>query len=433
MSDDGLVELEIDDLSSSGAGVGRAEDGRAVFVPLTVPGERVRARIVQERKTWARAELVEVLEASEDRREPRCPLYDRCGGCQLQHVRYERQVSWKADRIREALSRIGGIEIDEIEVESATEEFRYRNRVSFTLKRIRGGLNFAGFHERDRPHRIVDVRGECFLPEREILPVWIALRAAWDEDAQRLPPGAELRLTLRATDEGVVLVIEGGRPGNEDSRNAAALIEEIPTLRAIWHRPERADRALLLAGARSLRDGWFGEQLAVASSAFLQVNREGAHAVHEMVMGELGYPAGMMVIDAYAGVGGYARRLARAGAVAVAIEVDAAATRIAATEAPEGLTVDRGRVEDRITEYLPADRVILNPPRAGVGEAVTDALVASPVPRIVYVSCDPATLARDLSRLASAYSVVGVRAYDLFPQTAHVEIVVTLDAISAGV
>lgn len=427
MSDDGVVALEIDDLSSTGAGVGRAGDGRAVFVPLTVPGERVRARIVQERKTWARAELVEVLEASEDRREPRCPLYDRCGGCQLQHVTYEKQVGWKAERIREALSRIGGIEIGDLEVESATEEFGYRNRVSFTLKRIRGGLNFAGFHERDRPHRIVDVRGECFLPERGILPVWIGLRSLWGEDAQRLPPGAELRLTLRATDEGIVLVIEGGRPGNEDARNAAWLLEQIPEFRAIWHRPERADRALLLAGARALRDGWFGEQLAVASSAFLQVNREGAHAVHEAVMTEIGYPAGLVVIDAYAGVAGYGRRLARAGAVVVAIEVDPAAARIAATDAPEGMTVDRGRVEDRLPIHLPADRVILNPPRSGVAEAVTDALISSPVPQIIYVSCDPATLARDLERLRPTYEIRTVRAWDLFPQTAHVETVVTLD------
>jgi 23S rRNA (uracil1939-C5)-methyltransferase len=427
------VPLEIDDLTSEGAGVGRSPEGRAVFVARTVPGERVTARIVEEHGSWARADLVEITETSPDRREPRCALYDRCGGCRLQHVRYARQVAWKADRIREALARIGGLEVDAVEVEPASSEFEYRNRVSFTMKRLRGDGQrgarvFAGYHELDRPGRIVDVNDECLLPEPSITPVWTSLRAVWGPEASRLPPGRELRLTLRATDEGVVLVIEGGSTGNDDARNAAEFVDHIDGLAAVWHRPDRSERALLLAGRRTVEDRWYGEALGLESSAFLQVNREGAHAVHRSVLGELGDPAGLRIVDAYAGVGGYGRRLARHGAVVVSIESDAVATRIAARDAPSGLKVVRARVEDRLATHLPADRVILNPPRGGVAERVTDLLVATPVPRVVYVSCDPATLARDLARLDTAYVVRRVRGFDLFPQTAHVETVVTLDA-----
>jgi len=431
VSEDDLVTLHIDDLSSAGAGVGRAEDGRAVFVPRTVPGERVRARIAQERKTWARADLVEILETSPERRDARCPLFDLCGGCQLQHVDYARQVAWKGERIRAALARIGGIEVEKVDVEPSAREFGYRNRVSFTLRRVRGGRVFAGFHERDRPGRIVEVRGECFLPERGIVPVWLALRAAWGQRAELLPPGPELRLTLRRTDEGVVLVIEGGGTGNRDAQNAADLVEAIEELRAVWHCPERSDRTLLLAGAASVQDRWFGETLALESSAFLQVNREGAHEVHDAVIAALGEVDGRRIVDAYAGVAGYGRQLARSGAEVVAIEIDPAAARVARSDAPEGISVELGKVEELLPTLLPADLVVLNPPRSGVEEAVTDALVADPVTRIVYVSCDPATLARDLARLSAAYAVSEVRGFDLFPQTAHVETVVTLEARSA--
>lgn len=429
MSVGGLVSLQIDDLSSAGEGVGRDSDGRAVFVAKTVPGESVTARITREQRTWARGELVEVVDPSDERREPRCPLFERCGGCQLQHVTYARQLDWKQHRIREALARIGGLEVGDVPVAPADREFGYRNRVSFTLKRTRAGRVLAGFHERGRPHRLVDVRGECFLPEPGLLTVWIALRSAWGARADRLPPGAELRLTLRGTTEGVALVVDGGRVGNRDAEHAAALVDEIEELRAIWHRPDGAVAPLLLAGRRTLSDRWFGEGLEIESSAFLQVNRVGAAAVHEAVMKEIGPPVGLGVVDAYAGVAAHGRRLAREGARVVAIELDRAAVRVAERDAPEGLSVECGRVEELLPGHLPADRVIVNPPRVGVDEAVTSMLVQRPVPRVIYVSCDPATLARDLSRLSPAYTIGRVRAFDLFPQTAHVESVVTLEAL----
>jgi 23S rRNA (uracil1939-C5)-methyltransferase len=420
--------VEIDDLTSEGSGVGRLPDGRAVFVPRTVPGERVVVRLVREKKRWAKGEALEILAESPDRREPRCPLHDRCGGCQLQHIDYAAQVEWKARRIRETLSRIGGVDPGPVEVAPARPAFGYRNRVSFTLKRLRGGRVVAGFHDRERPAHIVDVRGECFLPERGILPVWMALRAAWGDSAHRLPPGRELRLTLRRVDEGVILVIEGGQTGNHDVPEAEGLVEEIEEMLAVWHHPDGAPRPLLLAGARTVDDAWFGETLELESSAFLQVNRAGAETVHAHVMSEVGEPEGRRFVDAYAGVGAYGRRLAREGGRVVAIESEASAARVARRTAPEGLRVIEGRVEDHLAAHLPADVVVLNPPRAGVSEAVSDTLVAHPVARVVYVSCDPATLARDLQRLGPGYGIARVRGFDLFPQTAHVETVVTLDA-----
>lgn len=428
--------------------MGRLPDGRVVFVPRTAPGDRVRVRITRDRTRWSRGQVVELLEAGEGRRDAPCPLYDRCGGCQLQHLRYRDQVAWKGRRIASALSRIGGVEmegsargrrsapageeaaassVDPVPVEPSPSEWRYRNRVSFTLRRLRGGRVVAGFHRRDRPGWIVDVHRQCLLPEDPISTVWIELRRAWGAGARRLPPGGELRLTLRSGGDGVGLVIEGGEAGGD----APALVGDVPGLVSVVHRPRQGGWRHL-AGVETVADLWLGEPIPLAGTTFLQVNREAGEALHRSVLGELGNPAGLRIVDAYCGVGAYGRRLAHHGARVVGLELDPLAVEAARRGAPPGFQVREGRVEECLEAALPADRVILNPPRTGLHEAVPQLLTAHPVPRILYISCDPGTLARDLDRLGSAYRVRRVAGFDLFPQTAHVESVVTLDHARAG-
>jgi len=166
-------------------------------------------------------------------------------------------------------------------------------------------------------------------------------------------------------------------------------------------------------------------------TTFLQVNREASEALHRWVVEQARVSAGERVVDAYCGVGLYGRDLARLGAHVVGLERDPDATRSARTAAPEGFTVLAGAVEDRMAEALPADLVILNPPRTGVDARVTEVLQVAGPPRLIYASCDPATLARDIGRLSSSYEVEEVRAFDLFPQTAHVEVVVVLRRTAA--
>ena len=277
-----------------------------------------------------------------------------------------------------------------------------------------------------RDVRIVDVEGECLLPEEGILPVWVALRAAWGPGARALPPGGTLRLTLRRSAEGVALLVEGGRPGGD----AEALVEGVDGLVSVSHRPAGATSATHLAGRPTTLDRWFGEEIEVGSGAFLQVNREGGEALHLSVLKELGNPAGLRILDAYCGVGAWGRRLARHGAEVMGIELDPAAAAQARDGAPSGFRVVEGRVETHLPGLLPADRVLLNPPRGGLAPEVSEALRSHPVPRVLYVSCNPATLARDLGRLGSGYRIRRVRGFDLFPQTPHVESVVTLDAVT---
>ena len=416
------LQLRIDSIAAGGEGVGRLPDGRVAFVHRTAPGDLVEAVLTERRDRWARGRLLRVLEPSPQRREAPCRYYAQCGGCTLEHLEYAAQLRAKARIVADALTRIGGVATEPPEVVASPNELRYRNRVSFALRREEHGRVVAGFHALDDPDRIVDLDGSCLLFEEPIARVWDALRAEWGPDARRLPSGQQLRLTLRATAAGEVsLLVEGGySPGRPDE-----LVERIDGLAAVWHRPGEAPAALA-AGAPGLPETWGDETLELSGTAFLQVNRGAAQLLEAHVAALVGDATGLRVVDAYCGVGLHARRLARAGARVVGIEADPQAVEEARRAAPGGATFAEGAVEALIAEHLPADLVILNPPRAGVHADVAAALLVAPAPRIVYVSCSPATLARDVRRLAPGYALEQLRSFDLFPQTAHVETVALL-------
>lgn len=415
-------QVTIDGIAAGGDGVGRLADGRVAFVPRTAPGDRVRVRPVRDGGRWVRAEVDEVLERSPNWRPPPCPLQDRCGGCPIQQLDEAAQLEAASRIVGDALRRIGGVDVADPPVRAAERPFGYRNRVTYTLKRLRSGRVVAGFHRRDRAGHIIDVHDECLLPEPPIADVWPRLRAGWGAGASLLPGGGELRLTLRAVDEGVLVAVEGGRPGWQ----AAPLLEATPGVAAVWHRAGGAEAWEWKAGLPVCHDVVGGERIGVRPGAFTQVNRDGAAALHAAVRATIGDPAGRVIVDAYCGVGIHGRGLARAGAHVTGIEVEPAAVQAARAQAPPGFRVVEGRVEDTLARVLPTEAVILNPPRTGLHAAVPEILRASPPETLVYVSCDPATLARDLKRLGDGWRVDHVAAFDLFPQTAHIETVVTM-------
>ena len=440
------VEVEVERIGSGGEGVGRLPDGRVIFIHRTAPGDLVRARPTRLAKRWARGRLESVERGGPARRTPPCPLYDRCGGCALQHLEYAGQLQAKAGLVVDALERVGGRDdVPEPELHASPRALHYRNRVSLTLRRthsgassapgLRGGSRegvVAGFHRLGEPGLVLDVDGRCLLPEAPIAEVWDEIRASWGEGASLLPPGTELRLTLRGLrEEGVLLLVEGGPATPDIAEGASELLARVPRLRAVWHRPGRGDEASLLAGDAGLEEVWYGERYTVDPGGFFQVNRYAAEELHDLTLRELGAPRGRRVVDAYCGVGVYGRRMARHGAQAIGIELHPGAVRMARERPVEGFSVLEGRVEERLSEALPADLVVLNPPRNGVDEAAIRLLSESRPERIVYVSCDPATLARDVRRLGTTYRITRLQLFDLFPQTAHVETLLTLDAAAS--
>lgn len=435
--------MEIRGIAAGGAGVGTLPDGRVVFVQRTAPGDRVQLRVAEGKERWARGLLEAVLAPGPDRMSPPCPLYDGCGGCTLQHLSPEARLRVKGALVGDALRRIGKLEVEDPAVRPAPSELHYRNRVTFTFLRHPGGRVTAGFHALERPGRIVDVDDRCLLPEPALLEVWTALRRGWGGGAERLPAGERLRLTLRAVDTGAVLTVEGADGEDGDPEG---LLESVPGLRSVWRAPGGGRTPVLLAGEADTRLTWEAIPIPMAASAFVQVNRAAATPLLEATLALAGPVEGLRVVDAYCGVGVAGRLLAGQGAAATGIEMDAEAVRAAsgdfgrdpaepdATRGDPGAnatttgrwTVVEARVEDALPELLPADLVLLNPPRTGLHPSIPERLREARVPHIVYTSCDPATLARDLARLGPEYRVESLQAFDLFPMTAHVETLVSL-------
>ncbi len=404
-----VVELDIHGIATGGDGVGRA-DGLVVFAPRTAPGDRIRAT-VERGKRFARAESVDVLSPSADRVPPPCPHYegDRCGGCQLQHLSADAQHRAKAGMIRDAFERIARRPMDLPEVRHGTAAWRYRTKLTLALRRS-GSAWIAGLHRYDAPDEIFAL-DDCPITDERVVAVWRDVLA----HGELLPDAKALRASVRLLGDGAGLVVEGG----DGWSTARDLLAAIPSLVAIWW---------IAGGPRGRRrlmaDRGPGQE---HGASFTQVNAEVADMLRSHVLALVKAHAPARVIDAYAGVGDTAEAIARRGASVVAIELDPAASRVAASRLPAGSRAVADSVEHALTAALPADLVLLNPPRAGAAAAVTRALEQSqPKARaIIYVSCDPATLARDVGRLPS-YRVASVVGFDMFPQTAHVETVCEL-------
>jgi len=416
--------LEVERLVAGGEGLARRTDGRVVFVSRAAPGERVEVAYTEWRREWARARVTSVLAPSPERREPPCPHYATCGGCQLQHLAYDAQRAAKAAIVADALRRVGGVEAAPPEVVAAPHEFGYRNRLSFVLRR-RGGHLVAGFHAHGAPAQVHDIDA-CPLAEAPLARAWASLRGAWGPRAARLPDGPELRLTLRATADGRVgLAVEHGR-----GRGAPeALLETVTGLASVWG-IDGAGRVRWQAGEPTLAERWGAAEIPLAGLAFVQVNREAAAALDAHVGAVCGEAKPGRAVDAYCGFGLRSLALARAGVETVGIDVDAHAIAWANDRAADEDLPARfqaARVERALVTALPNDLVVLNPPRAGVSREVAVALVRRPAGRVVYVSCNPATLGRDVRALSERYALVSCRAFDLFPQTAHVETVAVLE------
>jgi tRNA/tmRNA/rRNA uracil-C5-methylase (TrmA/RlmC/RlmD family) len=409
-------------IAAGGEGVGRLPNGCTVFVHRTAPGDVVEVAITHRHRRWARARLVELRRPGEGRRGPPCPLYEDCGGCTLQHLTEEAQRRAKADIVAQALVRLGGVELPASpQVIPAPRPWRYRNRMTFVVRR-HGSDVVAGLHALGEPDRLVDVDDRCLLPEPAVSQGWARLRAAWAARPDLLPPaGEEAHLTVRATADGQRLLTVAGGGSGWDVRLLAAASGPWA---GVWQR--RGDGRLHRLLGAPAADEMAGEPVRVAGDSFLQVNREAAALLYQEVERQIGAVVGLQVVEAYAGVAILSRRLARAGARVVALEGHPQAA--AEARRAGGFQVVTGAVERHLAAALPAAAVIVNPPRGGLSRAVIATLLAHPPRRLVYVSCDPATLGRDVHLLAARFQLAEVRCVDLFPQTAHVETVATLTA-----
>jgi len=407
-----VQEADVDGFTHGGEGVARLE-GKAVFVPGALPGERVRLRVVDDRKRWARAELVEVLTPSPDRAAEDDPQRHRCGGCDLEHVTPDGQLRLKTRVVREQLARLGGLADAPVEdcraVGPATD---YRNRARFHVDgQGRPGFFLPGSHE-------VVPGTDC----RALAPGVVEV-----VDAIGTTSAAEV--TVRAHGEGRAVVLTPGPGGLELPEGDFDLLLEQPD-----------GSVVAMRGDGVLAEDVAGLRFRFDATSFFQNNATGAQALVDEVLAAVAAPgggvAGALVWDLYAGVGLLSLPLAGAGAEVVAVEGHEPAADWARRNATEaGLDVEVA--QEAVHRFVrtarrgegkgdPPDVVVLDPPRTGAGEDVVTDLVALSPATIVYVACDPAALARDAKALtAGGYRLTRVVPLDLFPMTHHVEAVAT--------
>jgi 23S rRNA (uracil1939-C5)-methyltransferase len=399
-----VIKLELESMAHGGDAIGHHE-GRAVFVPLGMPGDVVSVRLEETNRRFVRGQLVEVLRPATERVEPPCRYYGLCGGCQWQHVAYSAQLAFKRQIVLDQLTHLGEQQTPLVHPTLGMENpWGYRNHVQLQVDR-EGNI---GFHAL-RTHDVVPVEA-CWITHALLDELWGAL----DIEFEGLQ-GIILRAGIHTEEQMVIL--EGSHP------EPPALDLDMP-VSCLYQSSE--DEVTVLAGDSVYHEELLGRRYQVSGPSFFQVNTEQTERMIAVVQNYLQMAPHEELLDAFCGVGTFGLALANEAATVVGIESSSWAVKDALANRREpNVVMMQGLVE----EVLPGmearfDAVVLDPPRAGCVPHALEAMARCEPKRIVYVSCDPATLARDVKQLAAwGYRLAEVQPIDFFPHTHHIECV----------
>jgi 23S rRNA (uracil1939-C5)-methyltransferase len=389
-----------------GDSMGRLADGRAVFIPFALPGERARVRLTDEKRNFVRGELVEILETSPQRIVPRCVHFGVCGGCHYQHFPYEDQLLAKAEILRDQLIRIGRIENPPVQkMVACPDPWNYRNHVQFHLTKT-GRLGYVGAGP-TAARGIIPIT-ECHLPTASINSLWPQLEFESELNVDRV--------ALRAGEnDDLMLVLESDSPDPPELETEAGI--------SIAHIYE--DHAVVVAGNDHIMIRVLDREFRVSAGSFFQVNTIMAGKMVNHIITNLPITSSTVFLDLYCGVGLFSAFLAPKCAGVMGIESSPSACEDFTFNLDEFDNVElyEGSAED-IIPYLEAkpEIALVDPPRTGLEKRVVDGILKLAPLVIAYVSCDPSTLARDAKRLIEGgYQLSQVTPFDLFPQTYHIE------------
>ncbi|MEO6990668.1 MAG: 23S rRNA (uracil(1939)-C(5))-methyltransferase RlmD [Candidatus Baltobacteraceae bacterium] len=439
-----VLEVAFGDVLATGQGVGRAL-GMALFAWGPLPGERARVRVELVKANYAVGEVVEYLERSPERVEPFCGVFGRCGGCQVQHLAYDAQLRWKRSIVENALRRIGRIpDARVLSTIGMSEPRAYRNKMALVTETTPEGTAF-GFYAA-RSHAIVPIE-RCPIVRPELDALIGALWAAGREAPTKAAFEGAQHLVARvgtATGESVVAV-STVNPSAGLNETGAALLERLPGAIGIGNSFDPASanavmgrRQKSVAGETQTEERIDDVQFRVSTASFFQVNSAMVGQIFAYLRPVL--RRGMRVVDLYCGAGTFSLFFAREGARVLGIEENPAAVREAQANAVRnGSAAEVAFLTGRVERVLGAghgaaflkhaDVVFLDPPRKGSDEATLGAVAAAGTPHVWYLSCNPATLARDLAFLLTVgYRLGSVQPFDMFPQTGHVESLAVLTA-----
>jgi 23S rRNA (uracil1939-C5)-methyltransferase len=402
-------DILLEKLTYGGDAMGRLPDpltgtgSRAVFVPFGLPGERVRVRLTEEKKNFARGEIVEILDASPDRITAKCKHFGECGGCHYQNLPYEKQLQAKTDILVDQLKRIGKIEDPPVKPAVACyDPWNYRNHIQFSLDRD-GKLGY----QMPNSNRVIPV-SECHLPESSINDFWPQLE---------FEPGTNIdRVSLRVgAEDDLMLILE-----SESSETPELEIEAGISVAHVYE-----GNTIVIAGSDHIIMHVLDRDFKVSAASFFQVNTVMAEKMVEHLLACLPVSSSTVLLDIYCGVGLFSAFFASKCKTVIGIESSESSCEDFTVNLDEFDNVElyEGEAEDVIPHLeTKPDIVVLDPPRTGLDKAVVDGILKLNPSLIAYVSCDPSTLARDAARLINGgYRLKEITPFDLFPQTFHVE------------
>ena len=435
-----MHRIEITGVGSELQGVGRLPDGRAVFVPGAIPGELVEIEITRDKGRFCEASLVAVLSPSPDRIQPACPHYGTCGGCQARHMSYTRTLAFKRQVVYDALTRIGGLKDPDVSMTLGCDPSdRTRNKAEYPIG-MSNGRPVVGVYARGG--REIIPLNDCLLQSPESIR---ALNRV-SEWLKSFPMASHLKyLVTRTSHTGELMVILSG-----DAPMQSELMRypiDIPNLHSLWYchlsrRPTHAldGRCERLFGNPSFKDRLFDLDFELSPQSFFQVNRHQAERLYQTALDAIGIRPGcdLTLLDAYCGAGTITLSAARYAKSAIGIEIVPPAIENARHNAQLNqitntrfICADAAREIPKIlSQGTRFDSAILDPPRKGADPNLLNALIQSKIPKICYVSCNPATLARDLRPLTqNHYHLQSAHPIDMFPWTGPVETVVLMSRV----
>lgn len=462
------VVVDIIGLTHDGEGVGRA-DGFTLFIQGALPGETVRAKVLKVKKQYGYAKLMELVESSSARVEPSCAIYKECGGCQLQHYNYAEQLEWKRQHVVDSLTRIGKLAVADSEGEGVgqggivvhptvgmDDPWRYRNKAQVPVgENGPSGDMIAGFYARGS-HRIIDT-DNCLIQHSGNDEVIRAVKRIGRELGVSLYNEETGRGLLRhivsrkgfVTGELMVVLVTNGKMLPQADRWIERIREELPAVRSIVQNiNERStnvifgDETRVLWGSEVIYDELDGIRFAISARSFYQVNPAQTVALYRKAVEYAGLTGTETVIDAYCGIGTISLFLARQAGRVYGVEIVPEAIEDAASNAKlngiDNAEFEAGPAEVVIPRWreegITADVIVVDPPRKGCDQALLDTINAMKPERVVYVSCNPSTLARDLRILEDGgYRTIEVTPVDMFPWTTHVESVVLLHRVDVDI
>lgn len=469
------VELEVIGLTHDGDGVGKTADAFTFFVPGALPGEKISAKVLKVKKQYGFAKLMDIRTTSEERVQPPCPIYDECGGCQLQHLNYDAELNWKRQHVIDSLTRIGKLKVigegektaGELDANASEHEgswrsedgilvhptvgmpnpWRYRNKAAVPIGRSeKTGELIGGFYAKGS-HRIIEMDACIIQKEKNDEVVQIVKEIA--QELRMVPYDEEngtgvlrhvmVRIGVVTGEVMVVLITNTARLPRQPEW-IEHIRKRIPNVKSIVHNVnDRVTNAIfgettsLVWGKEVIYDELDGIRFAISARSFYQVNPEQTIALYRKAVEYAGLTGTEQVIDAYCGIGTISLFLARNAGHVYGVEIVPEAIEDAKRNAElnelSNTTFEAGPAEVVIPRWkregMEADVIVVDPPRKGCDPALLETILAIRPERVVYVSCNPSTLARDLRVLEDGgYKTMEVTPVDMFPHTGHVEVVI---------